>query len=390
MVSEELADWIVSGLAPALKCEEERPAEREDYSQHRALSLNILRNIQSCDKITTDLTPSVILLCSQHCSAENLPWSSAEHREICQHLVSVIEAHFLPVGTLLGQTEGKLFKSLAGHLQPSLSEFTRQPGSVQSLLWLASQVTEPGELDVLVPLLLPHLLHWLDSWLPHYKLAGCLLAQHIAAHSSPSQLIFYGRAEVLTEPLTRLVASSEVSLARAAGQPLLSLTSIRHDSQRPASPGQADQLMKTLVGSLEVCSDTERQEVLCQLLTPCLGLLGPGAARWVSALAQLAISLLGSSISPPSVLATLRHLASVCPQCLARETQPLLTALFKHLHSLTSAGRSSGLAPLSDCIVEVARCDIDTARLLCQGLQQTSVNKTFDSICVSILTTLNI
>ena len=388
MPDSGLVDWILSGLAPSLKTGEERPPEREDYLHHVTDSLEILRRTESC--ITADTIPSIVLLCSQH-SSEELPWSSAEHSETAHRLLSVIEERSGSLGALLSQAEGKVFKTLLSHLQSSLENFILEPGSVRSVVWLTQQVTDPESLDLLVPLLLPHLLHWLDCWLPHYKLEGCQLSRHIANHSSPSQLIFYGRAEVLTEPLTRLTASQEVAVARAAGEALLSLTIIRHDSRQAARPGQADLFIKTLISSLELSSQAERQEVYCGLIRDTVPVLGRGAARWVSLLSTNMISLLDTS-PPPSVFSILSLLASQCPECLARETSPLLSSLFKLLYrlSLEDEERGEMLSDVRECIEAVARCDVDTARLMCLGLQQETVNNTFDTLTASLLSDLNI
>ena len=398
----EDCDWILSGLAPPLACEEERPAEREDFEDQRAQSLDILRRIQSSDsdQITENTLPSIVLLCSQHCSgswedSQELAWSSEEHREISDQLISVIEARFSPLASLLTETEGGMFRALLSQLQPSLVQFSREPGSVRSLVWLGHQLTQPADLDPLVPLLLPHLLHWLDCWLPPYKVSGCQLAGHIALHSSPSQLMFYGRAELLSEPLTRLLAgSTELSVLRAAVRPLLTLTAIREGEHSPATPGQADKLLATVISSLELSSDQERKEVFSQLARDLVSLLGPGAARWVSALTDLIISLLDSFLPPPptSVFSLLFLLASQVPDCVGRETPVLLPALFRYLYRLSWA-EEADTARLSEarrCLELVATCDPPTSARLCRGLGQTSVNNTFDSLTRDILISINL
>ena len=397
----EVCDWILSGLAPPLPCEEERPAEREDYQDHIANSLDILRQIQASDNISENTVPSIVLLCSQHCScsweqdSELLPWSSEEHQDISDQLISVIEARFLPLASLLTEADGRLFRSLLRQLQPSLVQFTRQPGSVRSLLWLTSQVVEPPSLDPLVPLLLPHLLHWLDSWLPPCKVSGCQLAHHLATHSSPAQLKFYGRAEVVAEPLSRLLApSTDLAVLRAAVKPLLLLTELRDDQPCPATPGQADKLMAAVISSLELSSEQERREVFCQLATDILDLLGPGAARWVSPLANIVVSMLDSFLPPPppSAFTLLSSLASQCPECVGRETSPLLTSLFRYLYRLSWAEEadSARLSAVRDCLTRVATCDPPTSRRLCHGLGSASVNNTFDNLTRDILININV
>ena len=394
----QLEAWILAGLAPPLSSQEERPPDREDYEGHVTKSLQILRSLETGEKISEDTAPSILLLCSQHSSGQSA-WSSGEHQQVSRRLLAVLEEKVSSVAALLSQTGGKMFKALLCHLQPSLETFIRQPGSVRSLVWLAEQLEEPQQVEMVVPLVLPHLLRWLDCWLPHFKLEGCHLARHIAAHSNPSHLIFYGRAELLTEPLTRLMSSTEASVVRAAGQPLLALTSIRHRDDLPASPGQADTLLASVISSLEVSSDRERRTVYWDLLSHTVTLLGVGAARWVSVLTGLAISQLDlSPPSPPaSVFSTLSQLASLVPDCVAREISPLLAAMFKYIYRVTSGAARGGqgemlsdLSDVTECLQQVARCDIDTARLLCVGLQQTSVNKTFDTVTLSVITNLNI
>ena len=399
----ELCDWILAGLAPPLSSAEERPAERDDYQDHRAESLDILRRIKSSDNMTGDTVPSIVLLCSQHCScsweeaSEVFPWSSEEHREISAQLISLIEARFSPLAGLLTEADCRLFRSLLTHLQPSLVQFSREPGSVTSLVWLTHHLTQPTSLDPLVPLLLPHLLHWLDSWLPPYKVSGCLLARHIALHSSPSQLMFYGRAEVMAEPLTRLLApTTDLTVLRAAVKPLLVLTEVRAGgSQRcPATPGQADNLMAAVISSLELSSEGERREVYCQLAGDLLSLLGPGAARWVSSLTSIIISMLDCFLPPPppSAFSLLSSLASQCPDCVGRETAPLLTALFRYLYRLSwseEAESGARLSAVRESLQHVATCDPLTTTRLCRGLESTSVNNTFDNLTREVLISIN-
>ena len=235
----------------------------------------------------------------------------------------------------------------------------------------------------------------LDCWLPTFKVSGCRLARHIILHSSSSQLVFYGRAELLTEPLTRLVASSEASVVRAAGQSLLSLTTIRHQTSHPATPGQADIMMAAVISSLELCSEQERREIYCDLARDLIPVLGPGAARWVSTLTNMMISLLDNITPPASVFSILRLLSSQCGECVAREISPLLAALFQSLYTLSLASQidsqtdSRALSDVRECIEHVALCDIDSARRLCHGLQHISVNKTFDSLTRDIMNNLD-
>ena len=405
----DVCDWILSGLAPPMDCQEERPPEREDFQHHRAQSLDILRGLKESEseKITGDSLSSVILLCSQHssCSWEDTEtevaaWSSEEHREISDQLISVIETRFSPLSRLLTETEARMFRSLLSQLQPSLVQFSRQPGSVASLVWLAHQLLQPGDLDPLVPLLLPHLLHWLDCWLPPTKVSGCHLAAHIALHSSPSQLMFYGRAEVVAEPLTRLLAgSTEVVVLRAAVRPLLALTTVRQGETCPATPGPADSLLAAVISSLELSSDQERREIFCGLARDLLAVLGPGAARWVSALSSLVISMLASFLPAPpaSAFSILSWLAGQCPDCVGRETTGLVPAMVRYLYraswSEETESSHSGAARLADvrrCLETLATCDSETSARLCRGLANTSVNKTFDRLTRDFLVNINL
>lgn len=350
-----------------------------------------------------ETVPAIVLLCSQHSSSpweesesEILAWSSEEHREISDQVISRIEARFTPLSSLLAETEGRRFKALLSQLQPSLVQFSREPGSVRSLVWLVHHLVQPPVLDPLVPLLLPHLLNWLDSWLADYKVSGCHLAAHIATHSSPSQLKFYGRAEVLSQPLIRLLAAtSQLSVLRAAVKPLLALTTIREgDQHSPASPGHADTLMAAVISSLELSSDQERKEVFCLLIRDLLTLLGPGAARWVSALINIIISMLDSFLPPPPtpVFSILTSLASQCPECVGREIAPLLTSLFRYLYraSWEDEADSAGLSEVKLCVEHLATCDSQTTARLCRGLNEASVNNTFDSVTRDILININI
>ena len=108
---------------------------------------------------------------------------------------------------------------------------------------------------------------------------------------------FYGRAELLAESLGRLLSQTETEVVEAASEPLLSLTSIRHEDTRPSEPGPGDVLMQEVLTKLELASDCARREVLASMLERLVTILGLGTARWVTSLTRAITGLL--IFSPP-------------------------------------------------------------------------------------------
>jgi len=294
---------------------------------------------------------------------------------------------------LLTESECALFKSLMSELQPRLEKFSCHPASVASLAWLVSKVPHPP-LSELVPRLLPHLLNITDSWMPHYKVAGARMMGHVIKTSPASELQFYGRAELLEESLARLLGHTDSEVVEAAGEPLLALTSIRHEASRPSEPGPGDQLMQELVTRLELASDKVTREVVAAIMEQLLPILGLGVARWVSRLSRTFLSLL--AFSPPvSVFRMLSSITKMCPECVARELGDLLPALVKFVYQMSWRQESQGqtteaaVSLASICILELATCDPEAARLLCHDLENLpSVNKTFDTVITELLSVI--
>lgn len=287
---------------------------------------------------------------------------------------------------LLTENECGLFKSLMVELQPSLEKFSSHPASVASLAWLVTRVPHP-HLSELVPRLLPHLLNITDSWMPHYKVAGARMMGHVIKTSPSSELLFYGRAELLGESLARLMGHTDTGVVEAASEPLLALTSIRHEATRPSEPGPGDHLMQELVTKLELASDRARREVLAAMLEQLVPILGLGVARWVSSLARTFVSLL--AFSPPlSVFRMLSSITRMCPECVAREVGDLMPALVKFVYQVSWREENSGAAVslASVCILELATCDPEAVRMLCHDLETLPpVNPTFDTLVTEIL-----
>ena len=120
---------------------------------------------------------------------------------------------------------------------------------------------------------MPHLLNITDSWMPHYKVAGARMMGHVINTSPASELQFYGRAELLEESLARLLGHTDSEVMEAAGEPLLALTSIRHEAT-------SDQLIQELVTRLELARDKDMREVVATIMEQLLRIAWPG--RWTT------------------------------------------------------------------------------------------------------------
>jgi len=394
---------VRSAMAPPLPKSEERPPQPEDYTEHLPISLEILTrlvNMHSYSISRPASLPPLLLLCSQHCpsSERQLPlWSSTEHQLQASLLLSKLESIYKPLKTLLVDQDRRLLTQLLSLLQPSLEKFMCQPASVHSLAWLTSHIPHP-HLGQVVPQLLPHALNWIDCWIPYFKVFGCQVVGHIIATCPASELVWFGRADLLSDALKKLLHHADTAVVEACQKPLISVVSIKHDDTKPDKPGAADLFMKDLISSLELSSDKDKKEIYSDMILQTVNMLGVGVARWVARLAKLIVSQLDFS-PPTSVFSLLDKLCNLCPGCLAREVPVLLPALIKYAYRSSwrnSASDASDVdssetmkcSDISVYLVQVATCDPITARLLCHNLETVSVNKKFDKVIKNFLAEL--
>ena len=398
----EVTSLIRSGLIEDEQRQQERPPEPEDYTSQRQNSLDVLTTLLSYDSdiIGASDLPSVLLLCSQHCSSSPTPslpesqccWSSPEHRDQADNLLrAVTDHHKATVSQVLSQDDFMLFKKIMKELQPKLEKFISNPVSVCSLVWLAGHLTDHG-VDGLVPQLLPHALHLTDCWLPYYKLWGCHLIDILVRGSSGKELVFYGRAELLSDTLYRMLSHNDTGVVLAAGHPLVTLTRLRHRGTGQAEVGPGDTLVSELVTSLDISSEQERRRVYCDMLLDSVTMLGEGVARWVSRVCEAMLSCLDNVSPPVSVFSVLTHMVTMVPECMSREMATLLPALIKFIYTVSWLDNvDPALVSLaSDTAQQLATCDPTLASSLCHGLPSLSVNKTFDTAVNNIMSKLTV
>eukprot|EP00092_Neocalanus_flemingeri_P039374 GFUD01042870.1.p1 GENE.GFUD01042870.1~~GFUD01042870.1.p1 ORF type:complete len:460 (-),score=144.80 GFUD01042870.1:24-1403(-) len=411
---------VISALAPALPSSEERPPQADDYTDHLPASLEILTrlvNMHSYSISRPASLPSLLLLCAQHspCTETEVtrPWSSTEHQLQASLLLAKLEQIYKPVAFLLVEQDRKLLAQILTLLQPSLEKFLSYPASVHSLVWLTSHIPHP-HLGQVVAQLLPHVLNWVDCWISHYKIAGCQVLGHIIATCPSTELVWYGRADLLSDALKKLLHHTDTEVVKACEKPLVTVVGIKHEGTKPDTPGPADLFMKDLINSLELASDSKKKEIYSAMILRTVTMLGVGVARWVARLTQLIVSQLDFS-PPASVFSLLDQLCLLCPGCVAREVPALLPALVKFVYKtswkstptasetcaihqaseISEAIQNTEISETGDkdqksdesemslasvCLVQIATCDPRTARLLCHDLDSVSVNKKFDSV----------
>jgi len=389
--SDQLSDVnliVKTAMVPTHQLTEERPPQKEDYnSSYLTTSLECLARLAKSHSYSLSRPaglPSLLLLCSQHCHIQDVevpPWSSAEHQLQAYLLLSKLESIYKPVTTLLADQDRKLLSQLLSLLKPSLEKFISQPASVYSLTWLTSQLLHP-HLGQVVPQLLPHALNWVDCWMPYYKVFGCHVVGHIIKTCPSSELIWFGRADLLADALGKLLHHTDIAIIEACKEPLINVYKIKHTDTKPDQPGPADLLMKDLINSLELTSDNDKKAVYSEMIQKTVEMLGVGVARWVARLASLTVSQLDFS-PPESMLSLLPQLCSLCPECVGREVPTLLPALVKFIYRTSYSAKESDRTKCDNigvCLTQVSSCDPTTARTLCHNLESISVNKYFDSI----------
>lgn len=397
--SDQLSDInqiVKNAMVPTPTLTEERPPQNEDYnSSYLTTSLESLTRLVKSHSYLLGRPaslPSLLLLCSQHCHIQDVevpPWSSPDHQLQASLLLSKLESIYKPVTSLLADQDRNVLSQLLSLLKPSLEKFTSQPTSVYSLTWLTSQLLHP-HLGQVVPQLLPHALNWVDCWMPYYKVFGCHVVGHIIKTCPSSELIWFGRADLLADALGKLIHHTDIAIVEACKEPLINVYKIKHTDTKPDQPGPADLLMKDLINSLELTSDSVKKAAYSDMIQKTVEMLGVGVARWVARLASLTVSQLDFS-PPDSMLSLLPQLCSLCPECVGREVPTLLPALVKFIYRTSYSAKESDKTVcdnIGDCLTQVASCDPTTARILCHNLESISVNKYFDSIIERFLKAL--
>lgn len=395
---ESLKNLITTASTPALPSSIERPPECEDYTSHVTKSLDALTTLASQESYSVaspSTLASLILLCSEHCNSAGpgqltcQPWSSKQHQYQATLLLRKVVNSFQTLDMLLTDDSCKILSLILSHLKPYLEKFQSHPSSVCSLNWIASNVSHP-QLGQFVPQLLPNLLNWLDSWMPYYKIWGCRLAGYIISTCPSSELVWFGRAALLSDALKRLLGHSDAAVVDACHVALLDVTRILHDGTKPDKPGEADILLKNLITSIELSSDNTKNEIYTVMIVQTSNLLGVGIARWIARLSQLATSQLEYT-SSDTVTPWLTQLCTVCPTCMSREVITLLPALIKHAYRISWLDKESeeeNIKELTSCLVNVAACNPSKAKLLCHNLENVKVNMKFDKIVQQFLTEL--
>jgi len=384
---------VKAAMAPPLPTAEERPPQPEDYSRsHLTTSLDTLTRLAKMHSYSISRPaglPSLLLLCAQHCQIPEEkvpPWSSSEHQVQASLLLSKLESVFKPFETLLVDQDRKLLTQLLSILQQSLEKFVSQPAAVYSLTWLTLHLSHP-HLGQVVPQLLPHALNWVDCWVPYYKVFGCKVIGHIITKCPQTELVWFGRADLLADALAKLLHHTDIAVVNACKEPLLNVYNIKHGDAKPDKPGPADLLLKDLISSLELTSDNDKKVVYSEMIQKTVGMLGVGVARWVARLSSLIVSQLDFS-PPDSMFSLLPQLCSLCPECVGREVPALLPALVRFVYRTSLSARQCDHSQAGVCLAQVASCDPDTAKLLCHNLENISVNKYFDKIIQRFLAEL--
>jgi len=381
------------GLAPTLELSEKRPATEKDFEAHISVSLACLERLAASPQPPVP-GPHLLLLLSQHSILEtkagipsSTPWSTDRHQALAIKLKERLgenveereedDCEEEGIVTLLVSKDRRLFAQILVVLQPELSDLTSHPSAPHSLAWLVTRLPHP-HLGRATPLLLPHTLKCLDSWLTPPRLMGCHIVTHMVQTSPPSELAWYGRAELLHSALTPLL-SQDISSLLAVKGPLHQLTHLLHTAAPgpPSLPGPADTMLDRLAGLLEL--DTrggERREVLAGMLGDTVALLGPGVVRWVPRIA----AIVAASPSSPGILGILTSLCEVCPEAAARELPCLLPSLLRQAHSISWTSPTPDLSLLLAALTSVVETDSTQTKLLCHGLYTVTVNPTFDAI----------
>jgi len=375
---------VRAALVPSLDTHEERPPVSDDYIAHKNNSLKILNQIIEAGDIKV-ATHILLLLCSEHVLIDPSHfhcWSSITHADKAEQIVRAIEQQYSQSLTdLLTDNECMLFKKILAELQPKLEKFIKNPSSIASLTWLTGQLTRESVSQV-VPLLIPHVLNLTDCWIPYYKVWGCILAHHIIEKSPPKELIFFGRAELLSDAMFRMLTNTDTQVVKSSSEPLLTLTRVRHQDTCPGLPGPGDHLMKELITRLELCSENDMRVVFSNMMERTVTILGIGVAR----ICQTISSLL--EIAPPaSSFRVVTQLTQICPDCVAREMSVLLPSLVKYLYHMSwSSDVSENVTLANVCLDHVLGCDPSQARVLCHDLASVKhVNATFDKTIQTLL-----
>jgi len=399
------------GLLPALALQEERPPTQEDFIHQTELSLSCLESLACLPAERLQPGPNLVLLLSQHSllppprenTASNIDplasetlfpvvsptiWSSSRHQDLALQILERLCQNIpgddadIGVSALLVRQDRKLLAQIVSLLQPQMKQLVLYPSGPHCLCWVVSQLSEPA-LGLALPLLLPLCLACLDSWLVCPRVLGARTVTHICSLCPPTQLSWYGRADLLYSALIPLV-SGDLEVVRWVRAPLTHLTKLRHTtfiSSSYGSPGSlpspADQTMERLLSLCQMESTgSERGTILIHLINDVVGVLGPGVLRWVASLS----SLLASQPSNQQLQALVSSLLVSWPKAVAREMEVLVPCLVQEAYTRSWASPPHIPTSLEALLTALVEADMSRAQLLCQGLAHLTVNPTFDAL----------
>jgi len=397
MDDKDILAAVAVGLLSEVKHSEDRPLNKQDFQSHLPVSFSSLEKVEnlldsSCDVKDTTIQ-FILVFCGQHSSlsSESDPnhpyWSTSQHQnkaeEIKEKLLKLSSVSDLT--SLLISNNKKHLIGCLSLILPKLEEsFLMHPGEQHTLAWIIEALPHP-HLAHQLSRLLPHALRWLDHWIKDNQILGAKVMKHIITNSPPTELKWYGRADLLASALLRLLHSRELEVLQSVCDPLLEITKLQHLGTSPAKPGPADRLIEQVINRLGVESNSDTCSLLCGLLCGLVSTLGPGVARWIPSLATLLAGQLDHPANTQTQMQLLQMWAKVvetAPECANREGEIVIKALIKlmykasHLEQLEENHQI--VKECSGCLMLLAKSSPDSVLQHCHGLDQIKINKIFD------------
>ncbi|CAH1783821.1 unnamed protein product [Owenia fusiformis] len=180
------------------------------------------------------------------------------HSCLIDHIINLCDANDLL--ELLSGTENTLFPdgliaTVLKQLQPALSKecWKRNPMALHCYRWCLFKMSHP-HLGEFIDHVLPPALLLIDDYLPKNKISGIKCVQHIVNNVAPTQLLRYGRADVLFSALESQLYTNDQKLLKNVHACILSIIEIldRSKMEKTLSVTRYDSILKTILTNMEI------------------------------------------------------------------------------------------------------------------------------------------
>ncbi len=414
-MTSKLVELCELGRLPELRLPEERPVLKSDcvgHAQKAAVALkkcaNILNEagedfVASSESVRECIVP-LLLLCGEHTQASH--WSNSETIALSFSIISNIKKLFSEEalqGVLLRQHKHKdrvMMQWLCEELLPKVAKdrFKKNPAACSCCVWLLHQLTFPN-LSGFVHFFLPFSLCLLGDWVDEHKLLGIQCVQHLVEQVAKTDLVWYGRADLLkSELLHHATTVSSLTDLRVLDAALATYIQILIKTETPQDSSDehyrmndTERLLMKVLQSLEVESRHDAKAVLSRHLIKLAPLIKVRILRWMSRLTRTCDAVLSSpggqesKVNMLQVLSIALTVEGLPPP--ERHVEALLKTLFRLLYESSKDEEALWKSLSEPCLKCIKLLSVQCPKeyeLHTKGLDAVSVNVRFNAAVASI------